>query len=129
MNKKALIVIILSIPVFALDAAIVASGKIPLIAAGIPFIGTFVVFWSIFLVLRRRDGQKVQADERNVKIEGRAYTYSWWISFYVIILLMGADTLGLFKLFAAQCYTYIIFAMLASYWILRSVLNRKADVE
>jgi hypothetical protein len=129
MNRKALIVIILSIPVFALDSAIVASGKIPLIAAGIPFIGTFVVFWVIFLVLRRRDGQKVQADERNVKIEGRAYTYSWWISFYVIILLMGVDTLGLFKLFAAQCYTYILFAMLASYWILRSILNRKADVE
>lgn len=47
----------------------------------------------------------------------------------LIILLMGCDTLGLFKLSAAQCFTYVVLAMLASYWILRAVLSRKADVE
>ena len=129
MNRKTLIIIILSIPVFALDVAILATGKLPWVQAGLPFIATFVIFFAIFLLVRRRDGQKVQADERNVKIEGRAYTYSWWITFYVIMLLMGADTLGIFKLFAAQCYFYIVFAMLGSYWILRAILNRKADVE
>ena len=129
MNRKALVVIILSIPVFALDTAIVASGKLPLIETGIPFIATFIIFIAVFFVLRRKDGQKVEADERNVKIEGRAYTYSWWITFYVIILLMGADTLGILKVFAAQCYFFIIVAMLASSWILRAILYRKADVE
>jgi uncharacterized membrane protein len=91
MKRKAFVVVILSIPVFALDFAIAASGKLPWAQTGIPFI-------AIFLLVRRRDGQKVQADERSVRIEGRASTY-------------------------------IVPAMLASFWILKAVLNRKADVE
>jgi hypothetical protein len=128
-QRNSLIVVILSLPLFAGDIALVASGKLPLVEALIPCVLSFVVFFVLWFVLRRRDGQKVEGDERSLKIEGRAFAYSWYLSLYALILFMANDSLGLVKLSASQCLFLILAVMLASFWIIKMALNRRGDLE
>jgi hypothetical protein len=128
-QRNSLIVIILSLPLFAGDIALVALGKLPLLQAGLPFALTFIVFGVLLLVLRKRDGQKVEGDERNIKIEGRAFCYSWLLTLYALFLFMANEQLALVRLESNQILFYVLAVMLASFWIIKIALGRKGDLE
>jgi hypothetical protein len=128
-RRNSLITVILMIPLFAGDVVLIARGQLPLVQAGIPFVLTFLIFFGLWFFLRRRDGQKVEGDERNMKIEGRAYCYSWILTLYTLALLMLNRQLGIVELSIDQCLFLVLAVLLASFWIFKAVLGHKGDLE
>jgi hypothetical protein len=128
-QRNSLIIALLSLPIFAGDIALVAQGKLPIFQALIPFTLGFVVFFLIIILGRRRDDEKIPVDERSLKIQGKAYTLSWWIGFYFIVLFMLNDQLGLLALSVRQILAYVVVAQMGSFWAIKTVLNKKGDVE
>jgi uncharacterized membrane protein len=127
MNRTTLIYILLCVPLVVLDAALFLTGKIPVYAA-FAGLGTFAVFIFVFW-FRRLGGQKVEKDERTIRLSRKAATFSWQISVYVVALLIGSDTLGLLRLTGLQYLGIVMMVMTYSYLILHFVMNRKGDVE
>ena len=128
-QRNAIIILVFLIPIVVGDVAIVIKTKLLSYEFFIPFMLTFAIFTFLLLFLRRKDGQKIEGDERNVRIEGRAFTYSWCLSLYAIFILLLSEDLRLFKISVSQCLFCILFVMLASNLIIRAILNRKGDIE
>jgi hypothetical protein len=127
-RKNTLIVLILAAPIAAADLALIAEGRLSLVRAALPFAITFAVVVGLLFFFRKRDGQKVEADERSVKIEGRAYAYSWYLTLYAALLLMANEELGLVEISTIQCLFLALAVLLASFWIFRAVLGRRGDL-
>ena len=87
-----------------------------------------IIILYYFLILRR-GGEKIEKDERTIKLSLRAAHYSWLISLYVIVLLMGSDTLGLLRLTGVQALGIVATVMSFSFLILLFFINRKGDIE
>ncbi|MBN1639294.1 MAG: hypothetical protein JW866_10015 [Ignavibacteriales bacterium] len=128
-KRNTIILFILLIPIFVGDIFIILQGKLPFLEMGIPLVLTFLLFITLFFFIKRKDGQKIEGDERNERIEGRAFTYSWCLSLYVVIILMLNDTLELFEISTSQCLFYILSVMLVTNLVFRATLNRKGDIE
>ncbi len=128
-RRNTIVLLILLIPIIAGDIITIQQGKLPLTKMGIPFIMSFVICIFIFFLIRRNDDQKIEGDERSIRIEGRAFTYSWCLSLYTVILLLLNDNLELLKISTSQCLFFILFIMLISNLSIRAILNRKGDIE
>jgi len=128
-QRNTIIIIFLMLPIIAGDIALIAKGNLPFIEMGIPFIISFAFISLLWYAIRHRDGQKIEGDERSIKIEGRAFAYSWYLSLYILVLLMINENLKLIRLSSNQCLFYILVVMLCSFLIIRTALNRKGDVE
>ena len=127
--KKIIVIVLLGSPLVALDVAIFLKGKIQGVSA-ITMLATFaaiiILYYFLFL---RRGGEKIEKDERTIKLSLRATHYSWLISLYVIVLLMGSDTLGLLRLTGVQALGIVATVMSFSFLILLFFINRKGDIE
>ncbi len=128
MKRSTIVILVLvSVPFAALDVALYLAGKFR-VEAVITFFAVFAVMMGAYW-FRRIRGEKVEKDERTIRIAQRAGSFSWMISFYVAALLAGSDTLGLLRLSSAQSLTIILMVMSFSYLILIFVMNRKGDIE
>jgi hypothetical protein len=127
-QRNTLIAIVLMLPIIAGDLGLYFSGKLPLVQVVIPFVLSFSILIFIWFVIKRRDGQKVEADERSIKIAGRAFTYSWLITLYFLVLFILNEQLGILQISASSYLGYLMMAMVFSNLIFRAVLNRKGDV-
>jgi hypothetical protein len=127
-RRNTILVLILATPLVAADLALVLDGRLPLLQAGLPFVLIFALVVSFLFVLRKRDGQRIEGDERNAKIDGRAYAYSWYLTLYATLLLMANDQLGLVRMSTTQCLFLALAVLLASFWIFRTVLGRAGDL-
>ena len=128
-KRNTIILFILLIPIIIGDIFIILQGKLPFLEIGIPFVLTFLLFITLFFFIRRKDGQKIEGDERNERIEGRAFAYSWCLSLYMVIILMLNDTLELIEISTGQCLFYILSVMLVTNLLFRAILSRKGDIE
>lgn len=128
-KRNTIILFILLIPIIIGDIFIILQGKLPFLEMGIPFVLTFLLFITLFFFIRRKDGQKIEGDERNERIEGRAFAYSWCLSLYIVIILMLNDTLELIEISTGQCLFYILSVMLVTNLVFRAILSRKGDIE
>jgi|GEM_PF-2254628 len=124
-----ILVIALTLPLLAGDIALIARGMLPLSQTGLPFVLTFAVFIILYAILRRRDGEKIEYDERSLRIEGRAFAYSWYLSLYAIALLLLNDTLGVVKMSAGHSLFLIFAVMLITNFIMKYFLGRRGDIE
>jgi hypothetical protein len=127
-RRNTLLVLILAAPLIAADFTLVLEGRLPLVQAGLPFALTFALVVGFLFALRKRDGQKIEGDERSAKIDGRAYAYSWYLTLYATLLLMANEELGLAKISTVQCLFLALVVLLASFWIIRTVLGRAGDL-
>jgi uncharacterized membrane protein len=129
MKPIKIVFILLTIPLLVLDVALFLNGKIQ-VKAAVAMLATFaaiiILYYFLFL---RRGGEKVEKDERTIKLNSRASVYSWLITIYVVVLLMGLDTLGLLRLTGVQDLTIVAMTMSFSYLILLFFISRKGDIE
>jgi hypothetical protein len=128
MNKKRLVFILLLVPILVLDAALFAKGKIPAEAALIG-LAVLLVIMVGFLLFNRRGGERVEKDERTMKLYSKAAQYSWLLTIYVVALLMGCDTLGFLRLAGVQALGLVAMVMSFSFLILGFAFRRKGDLE
>ncbi len=129
MKPIMLVYFLLMIPMVILDVALFLNGKLQLetsITMLVTFAAIIIIYY--FLVIRR-GGQKVEKDERTIKLNSRAAVYSWQISIYVVCLLMGLDTLGLLRLTGLQYLGIVAMTLTYSYGILLIFISRKGDVQ
>ncbi len=121
------IVILMCLPFVALDVALLRTGKLQtqgIITCLVTFVLIIFIYW--FLKIR---GERIEKDERTIKLASRAGSYSFLISFYVVLLLMGSNTVGVLQLTGPQYLTIIMVVMSFSYLILTFVVGRRGDVE
>ena len=127
MKRSNLVLVPFLLPLIALNAALVATGRltpVSLVSSLLAFVLVFVVFW--FITLR---GEPVERDERTIRLARKAMAYSWLFSIYVVALLSASDTLGILQLSGLQYLGIVTMVMTFSYLILQLVMNRKGDVE
>jgi hypothetical protein len=127
MKRKSLILVPFLVPLVGLDVALILTGK--LTAAGLlPSLGAFAVVFFLFWYFILR-GEPVEKDERTIKLARTAATYSWLFSIYVVVLLSGSDSLGLFQLSGSQYLYIVMMTMVLSNLVVHLVLRRRGDVE
>jgi hypothetical protein len=126
--RNSLIVLVLAMPLFAVDLALVLEGKLSMAQAALPFVLIFAIVVALLYFLRKRDGQKVEKDERSVKIDGRAYACSWYLTLYAVLLFMANEELGLARMSTTQCLFLALAVLLSSFWLFRTVLGRRGDL-
>ncbi len=124
-----ILAIALTLPLFAGDTVLIVRGTTPLAEIALPFVLSFAVFTALYVIARHKGGEKIEHDERSLRIEGRAFAYSWYLSLYAIALLVLNDTLGVVKMSSEQALFLILAAMLATFFITRYFLNRRGDIE
>ena len=128
MKRNAIIVLVLvSVPFLVLDLALYLAGKFQ-VEAVVTMLAVFAVCVGIYW-LRRIRGEKVEKDERTIKLHRKAAHYSWLISYVATAFLAGCDTLGAIHLTVAQCLTIVLMLMTFSYFILLFFVNRRGDAE
>jgi hypothetical protein len=127
-KRNTIIVAALTLPLLAADVALAVEGELPFLQAAVPFALSFALIAGLVLFLKKRDGQKVEADERSVKIEGRAFCYSWFLTLYVLLLFMANDRLRLVRMETAQCLFLVVAVLVASFWIFKAALSREGDL-
>jgi len=128
-RRNTILVIVLALPLFAGDIALIMRGTTPLAEIGLPFVLTFAVFIALYSIIRHKGGEKIEYDERSLRIEGRAFAYSWYLSFYAVTLLLLNDNLGLLKISSGQVLFLIIAVMLITFFINKYFLGRRGDLE
>ena len=126
MKRKYLILVPFLVPLVGLDVALILTGKLTP-ASLLPSLGAFVVVFFLFWFFTLR-GEPVENDERTIKLARTAATYSWLFSIYVVILLMGSDTLGLLRLSGSQYLFIVMMTMVLSNLVVHLVLRRRGDV-
>lgn len=127
MKRGNVVVLVLSIPVVAIDVALFVAGKVAvmtLVSTLVAFAVFVFVYW--FLALR---GQRVEKDERTIRLNRKALAYSWLLSIYAVILLIGSDSLGLLRLSGLQYLGLVIIVMTFSYLILYVVMIGRGSME
>ncbi len=124
-----ILAIVLTLPLLAGDTVLIVRGTTALAEIAIPFILTFAVFTVLYAIARRKGGENIEYDERSLRIEGRAFAYSWYLSLYAIALLLLNDTMGLVRMSSGQGLFLILAAMLATFFITRYFLGRRGDIE
>ena len=127
MKRGNLVLIPLSLPVIAIDVALFSTSKLSLVSV-LSTLATFAVFVFMYWLLTFR-GQRLEKDERTIKLTRKALAYSWFLSIYVVVLLAGSDTLGLLRLSGLQYLGIVMIVMTFSYLILYVVMNGRGDVE
>jgi hypothetical protein len=127
MKRSNLILVPFAIPMIGLDVALVITGKLTPVGL-ISTLGAFaaVVFVYWFFNLR---GQRVEKDERTIRLARKAMAYSWLFTIYLVVLLSASDSLGLLRLSGLQYLGIVTMVMTFSYLILHLAMNRKGDVE
>lgn len=128
-RRNSAIVMILLLPVVTGDIVLVIKGELPIQEVGLPFILTFAIAAILILRMRRVGGERIEGDERSARIEGRAFAYSWYLTLYVLTLLMLNDRLGLWPISFAQGLLLVLAIMVVTLLVLKSALNRKGDLE
>ena len=127
MKRNAIITVtLLAIPFVVLDVGLFLAGKIQ-VEAAIVCIAVFAVIVG-FYWLHKIKGEKVEKDERTLKLAWKAGSLSWQISFYVVCLLGGVDTLGLLHLTGQQYLVIVMMVMTFCYFIVTFIVNRKGDI-
>jgi hypothetical protein len=126
-QRNTLIMILLTLPIIAGDIVLAARGKLSA-ELMIPYTLAFAVIIAVVLFMRKRDGQKMEGDERNERIEGRAFCYSWMLTLYTLFLLLLNRQLEVVSLSIDQCLFLVLAVMLVTNLAFRAALNRKGDL-
>jgi hypothetical protein len=89
----------------------------------------FCLVFGIFIFLQKRGGEKVEKDERTIRIENRALSYSWILSFLSVSAFGYLEYIEVLRLSASQVLFYVMMIMVLSSFAARIILKRKGDVD
>jgi hypothetical protein len=94
---------------------------------------TFVTFTLVFVIffflIQRRAGEKVEKDERTMRIANRAMSYSWILSIFSVTAIMYFEEIEVLHMAVMQVLTVIAMIMSFSSIIIRAILSQKGDVD
>jgi hypothetical protein len=94
---------------------------------------TFVTFTLVFVIffflIQRRGGEKVEKDERTMRIANRAMSYSWILSIFSVTAIMYFEEIEVLHMAVMQVLTVIAMIMSFSSIIIRAILSQKGDVD
>jgi len=79
-RRMTILAIALTLPFLAGDTVLIVRGTTPLAEIALPFVLSFAVFTALYVIARHKGGEKIEHDERSLRIEGRAFAYSWYLS-------------------------------------------------
>ena len=127
MKRGNVVIFVLSVPVVAIDVALFVTGRVALVTL-VSTLAAFTVVVSLYWFLTLR-GQRVEKDERTIRLNRKALAYSWLLSIYAVILLIGSDSLGLLRLSGLQYLGIVVMVMTFSYLILYVVMIGRGSVE
>jgi len=127
MKRGNVVILVLCIPVVAIDVALFVTGRVALVTL-VSTLAAFTVVVSLYWFLTLR-GQRVEKDERTIRLNRKALAYSWLLSIYAVILLIGSDSLGLLRLSGLQYLGIVVMVMTFSYLILYVVMIGRGSVE
>jgi hypothetical protein len=117
------------IPVTALEIFGMVQAKKLDTQSLIVTLATFCLVFGVFIFLQRRGGEKLEKDERTIRIANRALSYSWIISILSVAAFMYLEYIEVLHLTASQVLFYIIMIMSFSSLIARAILNKKGDID
>ena len=127
MKRGNVVIFVLSIPVVAIDVALFVTGRVAFVTL-VSTLAAFTIFVFVYWFLALR-GQRVEKDERTIRLNRKALAYSWLLSIYVVILLIGSDSLGFLRLSGLQYLGIVVMVMTFSYLILYVVMTGRGSVE
>jgi hypothetical protein len=106
---------------------LVAAKKLDAVSL-VTTLGVFGLVFVAFALLRRRGGEKIEKDERTMRLESRALSYSWIVSYLCIAAIMYFDYIELIHPTAGQALTLVVLIMALSSFVARFLVNRKGDL-
>jgi len=127
-RRNTIIVVLLSLPLFAAEVVLAFRGVFPFRETIVPFFLMFAFVAVLVLVVRRAGGERLEGDERTERIEGRAFGYSWLVTLYALTVLLLNDRLGLWPIGLYQGLILVLVVMVASLNIFKLALNRAGDL-
>jgi hypothetical protein len=107
---------------------LVASKKMDTLTL-IANLGSCALVFAVIMLLRRRDGEKIEKDERTMRLERLALSYSWMVSFFSVVAIMYFNYIELIRPTAAQALTLVALTMALSSFAARFLVTRKGDTE
>jgi len=122
--KKAMFSVALA-AVAAIVIAAVTSGKETPMPVMIFII--VLVLLMIVLVVRNKNRGEVRQDERTIKIQQAATTYSWWITYVWMAMAYWLDYSGYHLFSISEYFISTLMVMLVSQAIIRKYLQIKGD--
>jgi hypothetical protein len=125
MKRAHIVLLIAVIPLGVLGVLVFAASKqqpITLVTMFVTFTAVIFIFW--FFRIR---GKKIQTDERTIRITRTAIMYSYYITLYVVAVLMSCDTLGWLRLTGVQALSIVIMVMSVSFLIFDAIMIRRGD--
>ncbi len=72
-----------------------------------------------------RSGERLETDERSDKIDGAAFTFSWYLGVYLVFTLLLANELKFTDLSIQQTLLLVLASMLISKPLLKFILTKK----
>lgn len=127
-RRNTIIVVLLTLPLFAAEVVLAFRGVYPFKETIVPFILTFALIAVLLLAIRRAGGERLEGDERTERIEGRAFCYSWLTTLYALTVLILNDRLGLWPIGLSQGLVLVLVVMVASLNVFKLALNRAGDL-
>lgn len=128
-NRNTIIVILLMCPILIGDFLFLFKTPKTLFVSLIPFFITFIIFTLLMFILNQNNNQKIKADERILRIEGRAFSYSWYVMFYSLMLFILNNQLDLIYLTIDQILLILLAILFISFFTIKGILNKNGDLE
>ncbi len=129
-KKSTIIAWIICIPLAVLEIyGLVSAKKMETQSLVWTLIAFGLVFCIFFFLIQRRGGEKVEKDERTIRLANRAMSYSWLVSYFSIIALGYFSYIEVIRLSVPQVFSYIMMIMALSFFVARAIVNRKGDVD
>lgn len=129
-KKSTIIVWIICIPLTALEInGLVWAKKLDSRSLVMTLVTFALVFVAFFFLFQKRGGEKVEKDERTMRIANRALSYSWMISIMSVSAIMYLEYIEVLRLNVSQVLTIIVMIMAFSSLALRAILNKKGDID
>jgi uncharacterized membrane protein YfcA len=128
-KKRTILAWVICIPLVALEIYGFVHAKKLDTQSLIVTLAVFCLVFGIFIFLQKRGGEKVEKDERTIRIENRALSYSWIISFLSVSAFGYLEYIEVLRLSASQVLFYILMIMTLSSFAARIILKRKGDVD
>ncbi|MCD1294375.1 hypothetical protein CUJ83_05100 [Methanocella sp. CWC-04] len=89
--------------------------------------GIMLIIFNVYYIFK--NGETVDADERTKRISSTAMSYSWFITFISICILVWADYFGIISLTGMQALMIVMIMMSVLIIVFKWYFGMKGDFE
>jgi uncharacterized membrane protein YfcA len=89
----------------------------------------FILVFAVMALLQRKGGEKIEKDERTIRLASRAQGYSWMITFLFTEAIMYLQYIEVIDLSSSQALSLVVMVMAFSFLGANFILKRKGDVD